>query len=64
MKIKHILADGRQLETLEGYTLPYNSTTETAYRLLAELLKGGVGNGTETETETETYRDYTAAAAY
>ena len=65
MKIKHILADGRQLETLEGYTLPYNGTTETAYRLLAELLRGGVGNGTETEAQrrVEAYRGYTAAQA-
>ena len=39
--IKHILSDGRQLETLKGYTLSYNETTETVYRLVAEFLRGG-----------------------
>lgn len=68
MKIKHILADGRQLETLKGYTLPYNGTTETAYRLLAELLRGGGAvEQQETKQRLEAYRGAEAAetaAAY
>lgn len=65
MRIKHILADGRQLETLEGYTLPYNGTTETAYRLLAELLRGGVDDGTEPTAQQRlaAYRGHAAAQA-
>lgn len=63
MSIKHILADGRQLDTLEGYTLPYNGTTEAAYRLLAEFLKGGAGIGTGKETQRGLEADRGHAAA-
>lgn len=66
MRIKHILADGRQLETIEGYTLPYNRATETAYRLLAEFWKGGgcIDADTQTKRRLEAHRgDETAKAA-
>lgn len=39
--IKHVLADGRILDSIEGFRFPYTAATETAYRLLAELLEGG-----------------------
>lgn len=41
MKIKHILSDGRELDSIEGFRLPYTAATATAYRLLAEFLEGG-----------------------
>lgn len=37
--IKHVLADGRILNHIEGYQVPYTETTEVAYRLLAEFAK-------------------------
>ena len=39
--IKHVLADGRILDSIEGFRLPYTDTTAVAYRLLAGLLEGG-----------------------
>ena len=39
--IKHVLADGRTLDSIEGFRLPYEEATETAYRLLAGFLEGG-----------------------
>ena len=39
--IKHVLSDGRTLDSLEGFRLPYTQATETAYRLLAGFLEGG-----------------------
>lgn len=41
--IKHVLADGRILDSIEGFRLPYTDTTAAAYRLLAGLLEGGGG---------------------
>lgn len=39
--IKHILADGRTLDSIEGFRLPYTDATAAAYRLIAGLLEGG-----------------------
>lgn len=47
--IKHVLADGRILDSIEGFRLPYTDTTATAYRLLAGFLEGGGGVDRRTE---------------
>ena len=39
--IKHVLADGRILDSIDGFRIPYEEATETAYRLLAGFLEGG-----------------------
>ena len=39
--IKHVLADGRVLDSIDGFRLSYTEATETAYRLLAGFLEGG-----------------------
>ena len=39
--IKHVLADGRTLDSIEGFRLPYTDATAAAYRLIAGLLEGG-----------------------
>lgn len=39
--IKHILSDGRTLDSVEGLKVPYNQITESAYRLLEEALRRG-----------------------
>lgn len=44
--IKHILSDGRVLDDITGITVPRNGHTETAYRVLAEILEGGKSHGT------------------
>jgi hypothetical protein len=36
--IKHILADGTELESIEGRMVPPTGKTEAVYRLVAELL--------------------------
>lgn len=42
--IKHVLADGRVLDSIEGFQIPYTPATEAAYRLLAEFWMGGGRN--------------------
>lgn len=37
--IKHILADGTELNSIEGRIIPPTGRTEAVYRLVAELLK-------------------------
>lgn len=39
--IRHILSDGRILDSVEGLQVPYNQVTESAYRLLQEVMRGG-----------------------
>ena len=39
--IKHVLSDGRTLDSIEGFRLPYTEATAAAYRLLAGLKEGG-----------------------
>lgn len=39
--IKHVLSDGRTLDNIEGFRLPYTDATAAAYRLIAGLLEGG-----------------------
>lgn len=42
--IKHVLADGTVLESVEGRVIPPTGKTEAVYRLLAEsLAKGKAG---------------------
>lgn len=36
--IKHILADGTELKSIEGRVIPPTGKTEAVYRLIAELL--------------------------
>ena len=36
--IKHILADGTELKSIEGRIIPPTGKTEAVYRLIAELL--------------------------
>lgn len=36
--IKHILADGTELKSIEGRTIPPTGKTEAVYRLIAEFL--------------------------
>lgn len=36
--IKHIMADGTELESIEGLTIPPTGKTEAVYRLAAEIL--------------------------
>lgn len=36
--IKHVLADGTQLKSIEGRIVPPTGKTEAVYRLIAELL--------------------------
>ncbi len=36
--IKHVLADGTQLKSIEGRIIPPTGKTEVVYRLIAELL--------------------------
>lgn len=36
--IKHVLADGTQLKSIEGRIIPPTGKTEAVYRLIAELL--------------------------
>lgn len=38
--IKHILADGTELKSIEGRIVPPTGKTEAVYRLIAELLTG------------------------
>ena len=40
-RIKHVLSDGRVLDSIDGFRLPYTDATAAAYRLLAGLLEGG-----------------------
>ena len=39
--IKHVLADGRILDSIDGFRIPYEEYTDTAYRLLSGFLEGG-----------------------
>ncbi len=42
--IKHVLADGRVLDSIDGFQIPYTPATEAAYRLLAEFCRRGGRN--------------------
>lgn len=37
--IRHFLADGREVESIEGFIVPREGATEAAYRILAEFAK-------------------------
>lgn len=46
--IKHILADGTELKSIEGRMIPPTGKTEAVYRLVAELL---ISSGPSREAE-------------
>ena len=49
--IKHVLADGRVLDSIDGFKIPYTPATEAAYRLLAEFwMRGGRNYGRTEKT--------------
>lgn len=37
--VKHVLADGTELKSIEGRTIPPTGKTEAVYRLIAELVR-------------------------
>lgn len=37
--IKHVLADGRVLDSIDGLQVPYTTATETVYRFLVSFLE-------------------------
>lgn len=49
-RIKHVLSDGRVLDSIDGFRLPYTDATAAAYRLLAGLLEGGGGDRSTKKT--------------
>lgn len=61
--IKHVLSDGRTLDSIEGLRLPYTEATAAAYRLLAGLLEGG-GQIERKAMETRYEAERTAQAAH
>ncbi len=44
IKVKHVLADGRRLDSIEGFVLPNSGATAAVYRIAEELVlkQGGV----------------------
>ena len=43
--IHHILADGREVSSMEGFLVSFMPATEAAYRLLVEFWGGGGRDG-------------------
>lgn len=37
--IRHILADGREVDSIEGFVVPYTGPTETVYRIAVECMR-------------------------
>lgn len=37
--IRHILADGREVDSIEGFVVPCTGTTEAVYHLAAECMR-------------------------
>ena len=37
--VRHILADGREVDCIEGHLVPNEGATATVYRVVAEFLK-------------------------
>lgn len=35
--VKHILADGREVDSIEGFVVPCTGATESVYRIVAEF---------------------------
>ena len=38
VKVHHILADGREVDSIEGYVIPNSGETAAVYRLVADLI--------------------------
>ena len=49
--IKHVLSDGRRLDNIEGFRLPYTAATEGVYRLMAEILSRGANKEQAPQTD-------------
>lgn len=37
--VKHVLADGRELDSIEGFVVPHTGATAAAYRIVAEFYR-------------------------
>lgn len=56
--VRHILADGTELKSIEGRTIPPTGKTEAVYRLVAELLiSPAAGRTEEKQKARQTRRD-------
>lgn len=38
--VKHVLADGTELDSIDGFVIPYNKQTEGIYYLVAAIING------------------------
>lgn len=39
VKVHHILADGREVDSIEGYVVPNGGETSAVYQLIADLIQ-------------------------
>ncbi len=51
--IKHILADGTEIESIEGRIIPPTGKTEAVYRLIADFLTSSGSNTAERPQESQ-----------
>lgn len=56
--VRHILADGTELKSIEGRTIPPTGKTEAVYRLVSEfLISSTTGRLEEKQKASQTRRD-------
>ena len=44
--IRHILADGREVDSIEGHVVPTSGSTASVYKLILDISKRQVNGGT------------------
>lgn len=37
--VKHVMSDGRHLDSIDGYVIPCTGPTAAVYRVIAEMMK-------------------------
>lgn len=37
--VRHFLADGREVDSIEGYVIPHTGETAVIYRIIADFIK-------------------------
>ena len=50
--IKHVLADGREVESIEGFVVPHTGATAAVYQIVAEVARNHLESANQKEDKT------------
>lgn len=53
MRVRHVLADGAEVDSIEGMVIPITGPAAAAYRIVVDILKGMARDGKDRKAKAD-----------